>query len=513
MTQGVLLHRAIGHTFVAIANGASIDSILAVPAHVPGAVGNIYRGRVVRLVEGMQAAFVDIGLERTALLHAEDVAPIVPLPSGPEGAQRTPEVPRIRSLLQLHQHIIVQIRKEASGDKGARITARIALRGHFLLALPGAAHVAISQRIDSGEERSRLQSILAPVMQTQKTGFVVRTAAQGQDATSLLAEAEQLQKRWQTVVQANAVGQRPTLLWADADAVCARLLTVWRPQMQRLWCDDAQLAALARASLAEHVPSEQLPTVFPIDAFAGGKGRTVLGKSLQKALAQKVYLPGGGYLLIEHTAAMCVIDVNSGSMTEAGGKAAKTLQSTMLTLNLEAAREVARQIRLRNIGGIVVVDFVDVGGPDNADSRAQIQACLQEGFAGDGVKTFVSRMSELGLIQMTRRRSHAALHEQMRSACLCCAGKGHVPAAWHVATAAIWAIEKSLAYKQVPMLLLHASEAVCAVLLAPQEPALPQLMQRFGCSIVAVARARMPADTFEVLPLGDEAGTVQRRQL
>ncbi|WP_051275728.1 Rne/Rng family ribonuclease [Desulfovirgula thermocuniculi] len=369
-------------------------------------VGNIYRGRVKNVLPGMQAAFVDIGLARNAFLHVEDLVP-----------PGTPFLPRISDLLKPGQEIVVQVVKEPMGTKGAKVTTRITLPGRYLVLMPTVNYVAISRRIGEEEKRERLRE-LAARCRPPGMGVIVRTAAKDAAAEELAREMKLLCGLWEKIRRRAREQPVPGLLHRDLELVQRTLRDVFTEEVHRLvvnsraayeaimdWLELAAPALKYRVFLRE---GEDLFWLYGIES------------EIRRALARKVWLACGGYLVFDQTEALTVIDVNTGKYV--GGA---SLEETVLRTNVEAAREIARQLRLRNIGGIIIIDFIDMSREDH---RRQVLEVLEEGLQRDRTRTQVLGITQLGLVEMTRKKTRPSLAELLLRPCPCCEGQGRVQA-------------------------------------------------------------------------------------
>lgn len=369
-------------------------------------VGNIYRGRVKNVLPGMQAAFVDIGLARNAFLHAGDL-----LPPG------TPFLPGISDLLKPGQEIVVQVVKEPMGTKGARVTTRITLPGRYLVLMPTVNYIGISRRIEEEEERERLRE-LALRCRPPGMGLIVRTAARGAAEEDLFREVEVLCALWEKICRRAEEHPVPGLIHRDLELVQRTLRDVFTGDVHRLVV-NSRAAYEAIMDWLELVAPALRYRVFLREGedlfwFYG------LEPEIRRALARRVWLACGGYLVFDQTEALTVIDVNTGKYV--GGA---SLEETVLKTNLEAAREIARQLRLRNIGGIIIIDFIDMSREDH---RRQVLKVLEEELARDRTRTQVLGITQLGLVEMTRKKTRPSLAELLLRTCPCCEGQGRVQA-------------------------------------------------------------------------------------
>jgi ribonuclease G len=390
-----------------------------------GVVGNIYKGRVMKLLPGMAAAFVDLGLERSAYLFAEDVlaqedeffslwlkdevgAGAAPLKRAAPAA--------ITDQLHEGQEIVVQVMRGPLGKKGARLTTQVALPGHYLVYMPALAQPGISRRISDEVERRRLKSVLEE-LKPPEGAFIARTACRGQGPENLARERESLLARWQKILRRKETAAAPALLHQELEAGRRLLRELLTQEIDRVVVDDSEACLQARDYLESFSPGEgrRVELYSDPEPLFSHFGLEVDWKSL---LARRVWLKSGGYLLFEATEALTAVDVNTGKFV---GR--HHLEETILKTNLEAAKETARQLRLRNLGGLIVIDFIDM---EKAAHRDQVHQALGQELAKDRAKTTVLPISPLGLTELTRQRLRDSLAHTVTSACSCCAGRGEV---------------------------------------------------------------------------------------
>ena len=376
--------------------------------------GNIYRGRVQHVLPGMEAAFVDIGIPKNAVLYRGDVRYDV---DDVEGASRGNQ-PRIEEVLRSGQVILCQVTKNPIGAKGARLTQEVSLPGRFAVLVPNSSAFGISKRLGDNERR-RLRKIVDEV-RPEGHGLIVRTAAENATTEELRRDVASLLARWKTIEEEAARATAPGLLYREPDLAVRILREELNSDYRGVVIDDLVLFEQVREYVADVSPElaervEYFDTaVEPLPIFE----RYHVHEQLHKALDRKVWLPSGGSLIIERTEALTVIDVNTGKNV---GKS--NLEETVFRNNLEAAEEVARQLRLRDIGGIIVIDFIDMEIHDNRD---KVAAALRNALARDKTRTQVFDISELGLVEMTRKRISEGLIESLSTVCEVCSGRGIV---------------------------------------------------------------------------------------
>ena len=414
MSEELLLSVTPQETRVAIIINGVLREILIERQRTRGLVGNIYRGRVARVLPGMQAAFVDIGLQRTAFLHAADAVPKIDnrVSQGVDGGT----VPDIKRLVREGDTVVVQVLKDPLGSKGARVTTQLSIASRYLVLLPGSSRVGISQRITQPSERKRLTQQVTELF-TQldvKAGFIVRTVADGASVESLKSDLLFLVRSWKVIrerLNSNDVG----LLHEDLPLTLRTARDLVTEETTRIRVDDQATVEALCDFAREFLPQ----TSCRIEYYSGAQPIFYLfgvEEGIQQALATTVQLQSGGTLVLEQTESMTTIDVNTG-----GYVGRHNLEETLFRTNLEAVSAIARELRLRNIGGIIIVDFIDM---EETEHRHDLVRVLTEALHRDGVGVQVADMSDFGLVQIVRKRSRPSLERAMTEACTACEGYG-----------------------------------------------------------------------------------------
>jgi len=374
-------------------------------------VGNIYKGRVENVVPALDAAFVDCGIERNVFLHVADAVPYDPVKNG------SPKLPRIKDLLHVGDELLVQVTKGPVESKGARATVRLALPGRYcVLVRDGQAGVGVSKKIEDAEERRRLRD-LAASLRPEGWGIIVRTRAEGVQRQELQRDLRFLMRTWRTIEARARSAKAPAVVYEDLSLVFEILRDVVDQRVRQMLIDDRETFEKVRRFLASMAP--KLRDVVKL--YEGKRPIfTELGieRELDKALKPRVWLPHGGHINIEETEALTVIDVNSGRFTSTG-----SLTDTVLRTNMEAAEEIGRQLRLRDIGGIIVVDFIDMDRPEH---RERVAEAMRRVLATDRMRTRIMHITRLGLLEMTRKRTDVSLSQRLQQPCPWCAGTGRV---------------------------------------------------------------------------------------
>ncbi|MCC6793494.1 MAG: Rne/Rng family ribonuclease [Candidatus Hydrogenedentes bacterium] len=387
-------------------------------------VGNIYKGRVDSIVPGIQAAFIDIGFEKNGFLYVSDIAGAegtgdFDFEEGtikPRGSSRRGRPPSIESLLKKNQHIMVQVSKDMLGTKGVRLTNYVTLPGRYVVLMPTVKHLGVSRKIGDDKERDRLRKILQSV-RPPGTGLILRTAGEDKKKADFQDDVRYLSLVWNGIKDKMETARSASMLHADLNPILRIVRDMFTSDIEKMSIDDEAEYKRILEFLDQFAPSlktrvkhyNQSRPIF--DKFG-------IEKEIEKALNRKVYLKSGGYICIDQTEALIAIDVNTGRFT-----GTKHLEETVFRVNLEAAEEIARQVRLRDLGGIIVIDFIDMAIEKNKRELIKhLQACLKH----DRAKTTISEISELGMIEMTRKRVKHNLIKALSQPCPYCEGGGMV---------------------------------------------------------------------------------------
>ncbi len=411
--EDILINITPQETRVAVLAAGVVQELHVERAATRGLVGNIYLGKVARVLPGMQSAFVDIGLERAAFLHVADIW---------EYRQFTQDKPPpIERLVHEGDALLVQVIKDPIGTKGARLSTQISLAGRMLVYLPQDPHIGVSQRIEDEAERAQLREMLARVVPAdEKGGYIIRTSAEDATEADLAADIDYLRKRWTQIRAAAAQTPAPSALYQELSLAQRVLRDVVTEATQTIQIDSRENFAALQAFAAQYVPRV-------LDKLAHYTGERPLfdlyqiDDEIERALARRVDLKSGGYLIIDQTEAMTTIDVNTG-----GFVGTRNFDDTVFKTNLEAAHTIARQLRLRNLGGIIVVDFIDMV---SAAHREAVLAEFKRALARDRTRITVSGFTQLGLVEMTRKRTRESLAHILCEPCPVCGGRGEIKTA------------------------------------------------------------------------------------
>lgn len=375
-------------------------------------VGSVYKGRVSNVLPGMNAAFVDIGLERNGFLCADDALAFL----GEEISGESFHKRSISDIIKVNQETLVQIVKEAVGTKGARITTYVTLPGRYMVLLPSAQYIGVSRRISSEEERNRLRQ-LADKLRPEGMGVIVRTAAEGHTTEELECDMSYLRKVWNKVQEASVTMPAPALVHQELALVDKILRDIFTSDVDRLVIDNSDEYAKMRDRLENQAPA-LLPKLHLYNDRRPLFDMYDVETEIDKALSRKVWLESGGYLVVDRTEALWVIDVNTGKFI---GR--NSLAETILKTNLEACKEICRQLRLRDMAGIIIIDFIDM---DSDEDQCKVLEFLSDELKKDRTRTHLVSMTELGLVQLTRKREGKDLDGVMREVCPICHGRGKV---------------------------------------------------------------------------------------
>jgi ribonuclease G len=482
MNIEILINKTAREVRAALLEDGAVQEVFIERAENTRSLGNIYRGRVVRVLPGMQAAFLDIGLERTAFLHAADM-------------QRTvdrEETPDIRELVREGDELTVQVVKEPLGTKGARLSGDITFPSRYLVLLPNRPGVAISSRIDDEAERERLLQMAANTFSTGPHGCILRTAAEGVTEDVLRADMEFVIRQWEAVGRKNASRSGVQLLHAELPLALCVVRDCAGQGPVRLQADSEPVLKELRGFVDEFMPEQPINLEF----YTGQRPIFDLhnvDEEIDRALNHKVDLQSGGYLIVEQTEAMTTIDVNTGAFV---GRT--NLEETIFRTNLEAAAAIARQLRLRNLGGIIIIDFIDMQAEIH---RQQVLEALEAAMVRDRARTRISSTSQLGLIEMTRKRNRESLEHILCEPCPACEGRGHVKSAATVCYEIFREILRQ--HRQFPSgeLAVLAHDVVVEMLLEEESSGIAELEQLTGRALRLQAQAMSAPDEFDVIPM------------
>ncbi len=506
MQNEILINASRGETRVAILEKGTLAELLVERRGEHSMVGSVVKGRVSRVLPGMQASFVDIGLEKAAFLYAGDYyeydsdvdlgdeeGEVRSRPQQRRGGGRrnggSRVVPRIDTILSEGQEIVVQVAKEPIGTKGARITSHVAIAGRHLVLTPSGARVGVSRRIESDRERRRLREIVER-LRPRDVGFIIRTAGEGAREADLEADVKYLASAWEEI-QSRRNERAPTVLYAEPSLPLRVVRDVATAETKRIVVDSPQvfeeMMSFVSRFVADPKPRVELYRgAIPIfDEFG-------IEAEIDANLGRKVWLKSGGYLIVDQSEALTAVDVNTGRYV---GK--RDLEETVLKTNLEAVKEAVHQLRFRNIGGLIILDLIDM---ETAENREKVYRALQEALRGDKAKTNILKISELGLVEMTRKRTRENLVQLLCEPCPYCEGRSYVLSRESVAQKVLREIKKDLPRFCGRRVAIAVSPRVAEVLLGERE-SLAELESELGRQIEIRAVPGMHQEQFELIAL------------
>lgn len=413
MGEEILINFTPMETRVAVIENGMPQEVYVERVNRRGIVGNIYQGKVVRVLPGMQAAFVDIGLERAAFIHVEEVL-------AQNATQEEKANASIAHLVREGQSLLVQVTKDPIGTKGARLTTHLSLPSRYLVFMPGNQHVGVSQRIEDSEERDRLRQTIQKVLAEEDgepSGFILRTVSEGAAEAELKADIQFLRRLWDSIQKNIKTAKAPSVIYEDLPLNMRALRDMAHSGLEKIRIDSRETFHRAQDFVKALVPEvadaiEYYPGERPIfDLFN-------VEEEIQRALGRKVELKSGGHLIFDQTEAMTTVDVNTGAFV-----GHRNLEETIFKTNLEAATAIGRQLRLRNLGGIIIIDFIDM---EDSDHQRQVLRTLERVLERDHAKCKVTGVSELGLVEMTRKRTRESLEQVLCGVCSECQGRGSI---------------------------------------------------------------------------------------
>ncbi|WCN09061.1 ribonuclease G [Marinomonas mediterranea] len=409
MSEDVLINVTPMEIRVALVENGVLQEVYIERSSRKGIVGNIYQGKVVRVLPGMQAAFVDIGLERAAFIHVSEIA----------DRDAVNPSDQIGDYLREGQSLVVQVTKDPISTKGARLTTHLSIPSRYLVYMPDQAHVGVSQRIEDESERERLKSLVSKALTDadETSGYILRTAAEKAGEEEILSDIKFLTRLWQSVKKRMKSAKAPSVIYEDLPLHLRTMRDLISLTTEKIKIDSKENFAKLRSFADDFIPElsnhiEYYPGERPIfDLYS-------VEDEIQRALDRKVSLKSGGYLLVEQTESMTTIDVNTGAYV-----GTRNLEETIYKTNLEAATAIGRQLRLRNLGGIIIIDFIDM---EDEEHKRQVLRMLEKILEVDHAKTKITGVSELGLVEMTRKRTRESLGQVLCEPCRACRGSGLV---------------------------------------------------------------------------------------
>ncbi len=481
MSEDILINVTPQETRVAIIEQGVVQELHIERSTSLGLVGNIYRGAVCRVLPGMQSAFVEIGLQRAAFLHVADVLECTSAES-----EKT-----IQEVLHEGQPLMVQVVKEPIGSKGARLTTQISIAGRFLVYLPQQEHIGVSQRIEDEAERDLLRERLLKLLPANRQGgYIIRTMSETASDEELLADLDYLQKVWSNIQNARKNAADRTLVFQDLNLPMRVLRDVVNENTDKILVDSRE-TYLKLMEFAEHYAAR---AVGRLEHYQGERplfDMFHVEAEIAKAMSRKVELKSGGYLIFDQTEALTTVDVNTGGFVNG-----RSLSDTIFKTNLEAAQCIARQLRLRNLGGIIIIDFIDMD--EDAQRQAVVEE-LQRGVEKDRARTGINGFSALGLLEMTRKRTRESLAHILCESCPTCHGRGEIKTAQSVCYEIFRELMRHARQFSAKEFRVLAAQKVINLLLDEESQSLANLSDFIGKPISLQADSQYAQDAFDIV--------------
>ena len=490
MTDEILINVTPTEWRVAVVESGLLQELYLERSGEASYVGNIYMGRIERVLPGMQAAFVNIGLERTAFLHAADILPRQP--ELDDNGESRP-VPPITELVSQGQKLLVQVVKDPLGTKGARLTMQLSIPSRYLVLLPGIQSLGVSVRIELEAERERLRELLRElVAEDSGHGFIIRTNAEGVESDALARDLEYLRRLWPRI-EADAENAGPgQLIYEDLSLPYRSLRDLMHGEVEKVRIDERETFERALRFAGEFFPE----WAERIELYDGDRPLFDLygvETEIERALERTTPLKSGGHLTIDQTEAMTTVDVNTGSYL-----GYRNLEETIYKTNLEAAQATARQLRLRNLGGIIIIDFIDMSEEDH---KRQVLRTLQRALARDHARTTVSDISPLGLVEMTRKRTTESLEHRLCEPCPLCEGRGRVKSVDSVCSEIFREIMRAVRQFETGQMRVMACPQVVDRMLEEHHGTIAELTEQLGTSIQFQPEDQYDQEQFDVVLL------------
>jgi ribonuclease G len=500
MSKDIIINHTQLETRVAVLDEGKVTELYHEREKERGVVGNIYKGKVIKVLPGMESAFVDIGLEKASFLYVDDVLPDLALSEDFEenGAERPApngngrgrgQRPPIDQLLREGQDLLVQVSKGPIGTKGARITGHLSIPGRNLVYMPIMDSVGVSRQISDDHERQRLKEIVNR-LRPEKSGFIIRTVAEGRSEDEFRADINFLVSLWDNILAQYAVAQAPMLVYQDLNITFRVIRDLLSPDVKRLVIDDEEQYRRVRSFLREFLPRyasvvQHYNRRQPVFDYHG------IEEEIDRAMSHKVWLRSGGYLVIDQTEALTAIDVNTGRFV---GKASH--EETILKTNLEAVQEIVYQLKLRNIGGIIIIDLIDM---EVAQNRQRVYQALKEELKHDKARSKILQISEIGLVEMTRKRDRENLGWLLSTPCPYCEGTGRIRSLSSIAFELFRELERMrLAARKLGALTINVHPDVADYMLTEERDYLDQLQSRIGQPFTVRSMDAFHHEQFEI---------------
>ncbi len=474
MKRDILISLDANEKQVAILEDGRLEEFYIERADADRLFGNIYKGRVKTVIPGMGAAFVDLGTKKDGFLYVTDAlkspldleAEFDEQNRPPKESRRHERMKRIDEVLKVGQEVIVQVVKEPIGNKGPRLTTHFSIPARYLVMMPGEEKVGVSRRIEDRKERDRIRSIFHELEIPKGVGFIVRTAGDGKDAKEFNRDIRYLLRMWKKIHGTISQKRAPSLIHQELDLVERIIRDHLVEETDRIVVDNPDLFKKIERFIHLYLPGQQLDFTLHQDRMPLFE-KFNIEKEIERTFQKNVFLKSGGYIVIQQTEGLVAIDVNTGKFT-----GTKNLEETVYRTNMEAAEEVARQLRLRDVGGIIIIDFIDM---EWAEHRRNLFRTFRDAVRKDRAKTNILKMSELGLVEMTRQRLRPSLESAVYDTCVYCEGRGMVKSAATMAIQTIRELKKSLGHTHGRTLNAHVHPNVSERLLHQDRKTLENL--------------------------------------
>lgn len=502
MKREILISASPQESWVALLEDGHLVEVMFDRPDQGRLVGDIYQGKVEAVLPGIQAAFVDIGTDKAGFLHASD------LDRDDEddedngngngngnrggGTRRKGKGVPIQDLLRQGQEVLVQVTKEPIGTKGPRLTTQISLPGRFLVFMPGSNHIGVSRKIEDRSERSRLRKLAKEVVPRGAGGVIVRTVGEELNRKTFQGEFNRLHDTWKTIQRAADSAEAPALVHTDAKLISGVIRDLFSDKFDSLTVDDPEIHAEITRYL-KRVDPDLLSRLHLHDQTLPLFDKHGVEEEIYRAFQKQVILPSGGYIIVEPTEALVSIDVNTGRFT---GKKKKDPEHTILKTNLDAAREIAKQLRLRDIGGIVVCDFIDMESQKNRD---RVLHELRSHLGRDRARTKAFEVSELGLVEMTRQRVRPSLFQTLTETCSHCGGAGRVYSPATVVRSVERSLNRVVAKGREKRIVVRMHPEVALQIMEQENGLLPEIRKRTGLKVELLDDPLMRQDEFRLL--------------
>jgi ribonuclease G len=489
MASELIINVTFNETRIAFLENAVLIEFFLEQKNGHSMVGSIYKGKAARIVPGMDAAFIDIGLEKSAFLYVGDIIlDRMMYEEFDDSDFRIERNERIEGVLEDGQELIVQVSREPIGQKGTRVTSKITLPGRLLVLMPATDHVGVSRRIEQEEERKRLAALLKQICPSGY-GVIARTASEGKSGEELEADLNFLVRIWESIQEKAKSARAPSILHQELGIIFRVIRDLHSHNLKKIVIDDEFVYKRVADFLKEYLPEEgcEVAHFDEKDPIFEAYGIEI---EIAKLLHKKIWLKSGGYIVLDYTEALTVIDVNTGRYL---GK--KDLEDTILRTNLEAVKEIAYQVRLRNIGGIIVIDFIDM---ERKESRDLVFQTLVETLKKDRIKTFTYPISEIGVVQLTRKRTRHNIVNLMSETCPNCDGSGYIKSRYTVCYEVLRELKSDCRKDEGKIFNIHLSPEVARLLYEEEKSSLEYIETTYKTKVNLIANPSYSIDKFSI---------------